>query len=86
MKKEIMNNICEWKKSVFFPKNYDVWITIKEQMNNKRNNHLIKIEGEMLTISQISEKYNVPRSTVRWRDDNNRNVITGARMDGGKQE
>lgn len=58
------------------------WITVKEQMNNKRNNHLIKIEGKMLTISQISEKYNIPKSTVRWRDNNNRNIITGARMDG----
>ena len=58
------------------------WITVKEQMNNKRNNHLIKIEGEILTISQISEKYNIPKSTVRWRDNNNRNIITGARMDG----
>lgn len=58
------------------------WTTVKEQMNNKRNNHLIKIEGEMLTISQISEKYNIPKSTVRWRNNNNRNIITGARMDG----
>lgn len=58
------------------------WTTVKEQMNNKRNNHLIEIEGEMLTISQISEKYNIPQSTVRWRSNNNRNIITGARMDG----
>jgi hypothetical protein len=39
----------------------------------------------MLTISQISEKYNIPKSTVRWRDNNNRNIITGARMDGDSE-
>ena len=62
------------------------WITVKEQMNNKRNNHIIKIEGEMLTISQISEKYKIPKSTVRWRNNNNRNVITGARMVGEQDD
>lgn len=56
------------------------WSTVKEQMNNKRNNHKILIGNNEMTISQISEKYNIPKSTVRWRANNMKDVITGADM------
>jgi hypothetical protein len=40
MKKEIMNNICEWKKSVFFPNNYDV--SDSGLVRNKKTNKILK--------------------------------------------
>jgi hypothetical protein len=57
------------------------WITIKEQMSNKRTNHWVNANGERLTVTQCSERYGIPKSTIRWRADRNRDVITGARMD-----
>ena len=57
------------------------FITIKEQMSNKRNNHWVVYGGERLTVSQLSEKYGVPKSTVRWRLEHLRDVLTGAKMD-----
>ena len=62
------------------------FITIKEQMLNKRNNHWVIYGGERLTVSQLSEKYSVPESTVRWRLEHLRDVLTGARMDGNEVE
>ena len=58
------------------------FITIKEQMLNKRNNHWVIYGGERLTVSQLSEKYGIPKSTVRWRLEHLRDVLTGAKMDG----
>ena len=41
------------------------WVTIKEQENNKSNNHLIKdIDGNYLTVSQFKTKYNMKTSTL----------------------
>ena len=61
------------------------FITIKEQMSNKRSNHWIVYGGEHLTVSQLSEKYGIPKSTVRWRLEHLRDVLTGAKMDGGDE-
>lgn len=36
-----------------------IWATTKEQCNNKRTNHLIKYNGETLTISQWCDKLNL---------------------------
>lgn len=51
--------------------NYDPenckWSTRKEQMLNTRRNKFYEIEGEKLTVSQISEKYKIPKSTLRYR-------------------
>lgn len=58
------------------------WITMKEQQNNKRSNHFVTANGERMTIAQCSERYSIPKSTVRWRDNNNRDVVTGAKMEG----
>lgn len=35
------------------------WATMKEQANNKRNNHLIEYNGEIKTLTQWAEKYNI---------------------------
>lgn len=43
------------------------WSTMKEQANNRRNNRLYEYNGEFLTISQLSEKYNIPYDTIRAR-------------------
>lgn len=35
------------------------WATIEQQNNNKRNNIVYVIDGERLTLKQISEKFNI---------------------------
>lgn len=62
------------------------WITIKEQMSNKRTNHWVNVNGERLTITQCSEQYGIPKSTVRWRADHNRDILTGAKMGGEEND
>ena len=60
--------------------------TVKEQMSNKRTNHWVDANGEKMTITQCSEKYGIPKSTVRWRVANGRDVVTGAKMDAPTQK
>ena len=60
------------------------WITIQEQASNKRSNHKVTIRGETLTATQCSKKYNIPLSTVIFRANRGRDILTGARMDGGE--
>lgn len=36
------------------------WITMKEQNNNRRNNHLITYKGKTQTMKQWSEELNIP--------------------------
>lgn len=43
------------------------WVSILEQNYNKRNNIIISVYGERLTIKEISEKYNIPKTKVRKR-------------------
>jgi hypothetical protein len=62
------------------------WATIAEQARNKRTNHLVSIDGILLTLSECSMNYGVPKSTIRWREAHNRNIITGAKMDGEREE
>lgn len=40
------------------------WITIEEQQNNKRNNHLVNYKSKSYTISQISKMTNIPRNHI----------------------
>lgn len=61
------------------------WVTIKEQLNNTRRNHYVYIRGEKMTVAQCSEKYNIPKSTVIWREKHSRDILTGARMDGDNE-
>jgi hypothetical protein len=36
------------------------WVTMKEQANNKTNNHIVVYKGKEYTISQLAEIYGVP--------------------------
>lgn len=36
-----------------------------------------------MTLSECSEQYSIPKSTLRWRENNRRDLISGAKMDGG---
>ena len=40
------------------------WATRTEQNNNKRNNHVINIQGERRTVSEWSRLYGIKRSTI----------------------
>lgn len=57
------------------------WITIKEQAANKSTNHYITVNGENIIISECSRRYGIPKSTIRWREMNGRDILTGERMD-----
>lgn len=43
------------------------WATLAEQGSNKRSNKRYDVDGEMLTLSEISRRYNIPRETVFYR-------------------
>ncbi len=43
------------------------WVSPKQQANNRRSNTIVKYKGELLTISQLSEKYNVNSYLVSQR-------------------
>lgn len=40
------------------------WATIKEQSNNKRNNHVLELNGEKHTISEWSEITGINKNTI----------------------
>lgn len=42
------------------------WIPMNEQHSNKRTNHFIEVNGEVMTIAQCAKRYNIPKSTVRY--------------------
>ena len=62
------------------------WVTMKEQAANKRNNHYVHVDGKTMILSECAEKYGIPKSTIRWRIAHNRNIISGAKMDGERRE
>jgi transposase-like protein len=43
------------------------WASSSEQSKNKRNNVFTVIDGEKLTLSDVSRKYGVPRTTIHRR-------------------
>lgn len=45
------------------------WATRIEQGNNRRNNRLIEVFGETMTLAQATRKYNVSTSNLRYRLD-----------------
>jgi len=48
------------------------WVTHRQQCNNKRNNHFIEHNGELLTIAQWARKLNIQYTTLyRWLGKNN---------------
>lgn len=60
------------------------WVTISEQMRNKRTNHMVWIDDTLLTLSECSRNYGVPKSTIRWREEHNRDIITGIPIVGAR--
>jgi hypothetical protein len=59
---------------------------MKEQARNKRNNHRVTVDGHTMTLSECVEQYSISKSTIRWREQHNRDIITGARMDGERRD
>lgn len=43
------------------------WVTVKEQMNNKRNNRIINVEGEEYTLSELADLVGIKKTTLRAR-------------------
>lgn len=43
------------------------WVPMKTQQNNRRNNHLVKINNEEKTLSEWSTIYNISINTIRTR-------------------
>ena len=43
------------------------WATPKEQSNNTRRNHIVRIDGENMTLMQAVEKFGGKYHTVKWR-------------------
>lgn len=43
------------------------WVTVKEQQNNKRNNHLVEIDGVVHTISEWATIAKINPTTIRRR-------------------
>lgn len=46
------------------------WATMKEQSNNKRNNHFVEYNGEKHTVSEWADKYGVDQRTLYARLNN----------------
>ena len=43
------------------------WATYKEQANNKRNTVKVIINGQELTLNEVSERYNIRKSLLHRR-------------------
>ncbi len=50
-----------------YEKNNCRWVTIKEQANNKRNNHCLELDGVIKTIAEWSKELGINRYTIRSR-------------------
>jgi hypothetical protein len=55
------------------------WATSKEQSNNRRNNHLLEIEGRSQTIGEWAQELNVNYQTLYYRVKNQLDPLTGRR-------
>ena len=54
--------------------------TMKQQQNNKRTNHIVSINGVSMTISECSEEFGIPKSTVRYRATHNYPILERQRL------
>ena len=50
------------------------WATSREQANNRRNNRIIDINGQKLTMAEWCRKTGISKATVYWRLSNGWNV------------
>ena len=62
----------------YFPDNCR-YIYYKDQPKNRRSNHIVTINGEEMTASECSRKYNIPLSTVIFRANKNRDILSRVR-------
>ena len=53
------------------------WATYEEQENNRRDTIKYDVCGERLTIAQISRKYNIPPSTISYRQKKGMDLLRG---------
>ena len=53
------------------------WVTQEEQANNRRNNKFVVYKGEKYTLAQFARKFNIPQSTVSFRNKRDRDLLTG---------
>lgn len=50
----------------YYPNNCK-WSTHSENASNTRRNRFVEIDGQILTLSQVSRKYKIPKPTLRQR-------------------
>lgn len=55
------------------------WATTKEQSNNRRNNHLLGIDGRSQTIGNWASELNINYQTLYYRVKHNLDPVTGER-------
>lgn len=44
------------------------WATSKEQANNRRTSLRVSVDGEQMSISEVSNRYGIPLPTLYWRN------------------
>lgn len=55
------------------------FIYYKDQPKNRRTNHTVEINGEKMTASECSRRYGIPISTVIFRANRGRDILTRTR-------
>ena len=53
------------------------WITMEEQAKNKENSIIVKMNGEEISLKQLSSITGVSYSTLYWRYKHNRDLLGG---------
>jgi hypothetical protein len=56
------------------------WATLLEQGRNKRNNHLVLVNGEKITVSELSEKSGISNSCLMARIRRKNNLLKEPRI------
>lgn len=57
------------------------WATWEEQANNKRQNHYIRFNDEIMTVKQVSKFVNIPYQTMIDRLNNGKDIYGGKEVD-----
>lgn len=55
------------------------WIYYKDQPKNRRTNHRVVVNGKEMNVSDVSRIYNIPISTVCYRDKRGFDILHGHR-------
>lgn len=51
------------------------WATPKEQANNRRTSIRVSVDGEQMSIAEVSSRYGVPLPTLYWRNGHGKALI-----------